>query len=67
VRDRPEIYEREIFIEKPIIHIQPIIYQENNVIREMRETHEKHYFVREEPIVVQDIKDAPNVKLNFSK
>jgi len=51
MRERPEIFEREVLVEKPIMYEQPVIYTEKQEIHEVSEFVEKRGKRVEQPIV----------------
>jgi hypothetical protein len=58
VKERPELFERDIYIEKPIIHEQPVIYTEKQEIHERPEFIEKRGFVRAEQPIVEKVEQV---------
>jgi hypothetical protein len=51
MKERPEIFEKEVFIEKPIFYEQPVIYTENQEIHEQGEFIQRRGRRVEQPIV----------------
>jgi len=51
MKERPEIFEKDVFIEKPIFYEQPVIYTENQEIHEKGEFIERRGRRVEQPIV----------------
>jgi len=59
-KERPEVFEKKIVQDKAIIHEQPIVYAEQQVLVERPEVRETRVFHQETPIV----KKETGIKLN---
>jgi len=54
VKERADIYEKQIVHEKPIIHEQSILHTQKEIVHEKPEFHQTRIFHQEAPILKQD-------------
>jgi len=61
-KERPEIFEKEVIQSRPIIHEQPIVYTEQQVLQERPEVVEKRIFHQEQPLQFKEKHGTSNLE-----